>query len=61
MLGFSELAGLTIKGGKWPLNDIEMAFGSSLTISNAVKGKLEISLGSGRALLLAHPFPLPET
>ncbi|MBN9232486.1 MULTISPECIES: thiamine diphosphokinase [Phyllobacteriaceae] len=61
VLGFSELTGLTIKGAKWPLNDIEMAFGSSLTISNAVKGELEISFGSGRALLLAHPFPLPET
>ena len=61
VLGFSKLTGLTIKGAKWPLNAVEMPFGSSLTISNAVQGKLEIALGSGRALLLAHPYPLPES
>lgn len=61
VLGFSKLAGLTIKGAKWPLNAVEMPFGSSLTISNAVKGRLEVALGSGRALLLAHPYPLPES
>lgn len=61
VLGFSSLDGLTIKGAKWPLTAVEVPFGSSLTISNAVKGKLEIALGSGRALLLAHPYPLPES
>jgi thiamine pyrophosphokinase len=61
ILGFSDLAGLTVTGAKWPLNHVEVAFGSSLTISNEVKGRLEVALGSGRALLLAHPFPLPES
>jgi thiamine pyrophosphokinase len=61
VLGFSDLSGLTVKGAKWPLNHVEVAFGSSLTISNEVKGRLEIALGGGRALLLAHPFPLPES
>jgi thiamine pyrophosphokinase len=61
ILGFSDLAGLTVAGAKWPLDQVEVAFGSSLTISNEVKGRLEIALGSGRALLLAHPFPLPES
>ncbi|HEV2506418.1 MAG TPA: thiamine diphosphokinase [Mesorhizobium sp.] len=61
VLGFSKLTGLTIRGAKWPLNAVDMPFGSSLTISNAVHGKLEIALGSGRALLLAHPYPLPES
>ncbi|PLP60086.1 thiamine diphosphokinase [Mesorhizobium loti] len=61
VLGFSKLTDLTIKGAKWPLHKVEMPFGSSLTISNAVKGRLEIALGSGRALLLAHPSPLPES
>ena len=32
-------------------------FGSSLTISNEVRGSLEIGLGAGRALLVAHPYP----
>ncbi len=58
VLGFSDLSGLTVEGAKWPLNNVEVAFGSSLTISNEVKGKLRITLGSGRALLLAHPYPL---
>ncbi|MCZ8547213.1 thiamine diphosphokinase [Mesorhizobium qingshengii] len=66
VLGFSELAGLTVTGAKWPLNRVKVAFGSSLTISNEVKfdktgGRLEIALGHGRAMLLAHPYPLPES
>ncbi|TMQ29640.1 MAG: thiamine diphosphokinase [Planctomycetota bacterium] len=61
VLGFSELAGLTVSGAKWPLDRVEVAFGSSLTISNQVKGRLEITLERGRALLLAHPYPLPES
>jgi thiamine pyrophosphokinase len=61
ILDFSDLSGLTVTGAKWPLNHVEVAFGSSLTLSNEVKGRLEIALDSGRALLLAHPFPLPES
>ncbi|WP_421915876.1 thiamine diphosphokinase [Mesorhizobium sp.] len=61
VLGFSDLSGLTVKGAKWPLDHVEVAFGSSLTISNEVRGRLEIALGGGRALLLAHPYPLPES
>lgn len=66
VLGFSDLSGLTVAGAKWPLDHVEVAFGSSLTISNEVKsqktgGRLEIALGHGRALLLAHPYPLPES
>ncbi len=61
VLGFSELSGLTVTGAKWPLSHVQVAFGSSLTISNEVKGRLEIALTDGRALLLAHPFPLPES
>lgn len=57
VLGFSDLAGLTVEGAKWPLDHVEVAFGSSLTISNEVRGRLEIALGSGRAMLLAHPYP----
>ena len=61
VLGFSDLSGLTVSGAKWPLDHVEVTFGSSLTISNEVKGRLEIALGHGRALLLAHPYPLPES
>jgi thiamine pyrophosphokinase len=58
VLGFSDLSGLTVEGAKWPLNNVEVAFGSSLTLSNEVRGQLRITLERGRALLLAHPYPL---
>ena len=58
ILGFSAISGLTVEGAKWPLDRVEVAFGSSLTLSNEVKGRLRITLGSGRAMLLAHPYPL---
>lgn len=54
VLAFSDLSGLTITGAKWPLDAIELAFGSSLTLSNEVRGALSVSLASGRAMLLAH-------
>lgn len=57
ILAFSDLAGLTVAGAKWPLEHVEVPFGSSLTLSNVVSGRLEIELGSGRALLLAHTPP----
>jgi thiamine pyrophosphokinase len=57
ILGFSALAGLTVEGAKWPLKSVEVPFGSSLTISNEVHGDLSVTLDSGRALLVAHPFP----
>lgn len=61
IVGFSELSGLTVAGAKWPLHNVEVPLGSSRTISNEVKGQLEIELTSGRALLIAHPFPLEGT
>ncbi|WP_269931432.1 thiamine diphosphokinase [Aminobacter sp. HY435] len=60
VLAFSELTGLTEEGAKWLLDGVDVPFGSSLTLSNEVQGTLRISLGSGRALLLAHPFPASE-
>ena len=57
VLGFSDLTGLSVSGARWPLDRITMAFGSSLTISNEVTRDLTVEIGSGRALLLAHPYP----
>ena len=57
VLGFSDLTGLSLAGAKWPLDNVEVPFGSSLTISNEVRGGLEVALGGGRAMLLAHPYP----
>ena len=57
VIGFTALSGLTLAGVKWPLAAVEVAFGSSLTISNAVAGELRAELGTGRAMLIAHPHP----
>jgi len=54
LIGFSDLAGLSIRGVKWPLNDVDVPLGSSLTLSNEVTGGLEIDLAKGRALLVAQ-------
>jgi thiamine pyrophosphokinase len=57
VLGFSDLSGLTVEGAKWPLDAVQVAFGSSLTISNEARGRLRIALEKGRAMLIAHPQP----
>jgi thiamine pyrophosphokinase len=54
ILAFSELRGLTVRGAKWPLDHVVVPFGSSLTLSNVVTESLSVTLGEGRALLLAH-------
>jgi thiamine pyrophosphokinase len=60
VIAFEALSGLTLQGARWPLNQVTVPFGSSLTISNEVSGKLTISLGLGRAMLIAHPFPAAD-
>ena len=54
VLAFSDLEGLTLEGAAWPLDAITMAFGDTLTVSNAVKTQLTASLTKGRALLHAR-------
>lgn len=46
---FSALSGLSIRGAKWPLDRIELPFGSLLTQSNEAIGPVEIELSAGRA------------
>ena len=55
ILGFSELAGLSVRGAKWELESVTVPFGSSLTLSNETAGPLHIKLERGRAILVAHP------
>jgi thiamine pyrophosphokinase len=54
---FSDLAGLSLSGARWPLERVAVPFGSSLTLSNIVAGELRVTLEKGRAMLIAHPFP----
>jgi len=55
IVAFSQLHGLFIDGARWPLENVELSFGSSLTVSNAVRGNLHVSLHSGKAILIAAP------
>ena len=54
ILGFTDLSGLTVSGAKWPLKDHDVPFGSSLTLSNEVRGTLTTALAGGRAILIAR-------
>jgi len=58
VLGFSDLEGLTIANARYPLTDFSLTFGSSRTLSNVAEGPISISLGQGRALLMARPYDL---
>ena len=55
IVAFTPLQGLSIDGARWPLKNMELFFGSSLTVSNAVCGNLHVSLHSGKAILIAAP------
>lgn len=55
VIGFSDLGGLSLSGVRYPLQEADIAFGVSRTISNVVTGPMTASLQSGRALLLARP------
>ncbi len=59
ILAFTDLTRLSVQGAKWPLDHVEVPFGSSLTISNETRGRLTVTLGGGRAMLIAHAAQLP--
>jgi thiamine pyrophosphokinase len=56
ILSFSQLEDLTIEQAEWPLNKITLPLGSSLTVSNVVRGTLCVSLRLGHAVLIAQPL-----
>jgi thiamine pyrophosphokinase len=56
IIGFSDLAGLTIGNARYPLDEFTLPFGSSRTLSNVAEGTITIRLGSGRAMLVARPY-----
>jgi len=61
ILGLSPLAGLDIGNVRYPLRDFSLPFGSSRTISNVAEGPIDLSLASGRAILIARPYDLSGT
>lgn len=55
VLGLDLLTGLTITNARYPLTDFQLDFGASRTISNVAEGAIDISLATGRGLVLARP------
>ena len=55
VVAFTALTGLSLSGAKYPLDEADIAFGASRTISNVAEGPLTASLVSGRALIIARP------
>ncbi len=59
LLGFGPLGGVTLSGAQWPLDDADIPFGSTRTLSNVAQGPVSVEIGKGAGLLLAHPA-VPE-
>jgi thiamine pyrophosphokinase len=57
VLALSDLKGLTLRGAKWPLENRDVEFGSSLILSNKIKDNLSVRFRSGRALLYINFQP----
>lgn len=53
VIPFSDLSELTITGADWPLERVEVAMGSSLTLSNSATDTLTLTLGHGTAAVVA--------
>ncbi|MBB4005500.1 MAG: thiamine diphosphokinase [Aurantimonas endophytica] len=57
ILKFSDLAGLTIAGAKWPLDEVSVPFHSILTQSNEAAGPITVTVREGAAILIAQADP----
>lgn len=55
IVAFSTITGLSIRGARWTLQHAMLPFGSSLTLSNEVTGRLTVSLEQGQGILLVQP------
>lgn len=53
LIGFNAISGLNVTGAKWPLENRQVPFGSSLTLSNEATGLVTISFETSKALLIA--------
>jgi thiamine pyrophosphokinase len=55
VIAFETLTGLSLEGVRWSLDNADVSFGSSLTLSNEVNGACFASIRTGRAVILARP------
>ncbi len=54
IVSLQDIGGLSIRGVRWPLNDHDVPYGSSLTMSNVVTDTLSINMKRGRAMIFAN-------
>ncbi|MBI2718541.1 MAG: thiamine diphosphokinase [Rhizobiales bacterium] len=55
LVPMTELVGLDLTGVRWPLQQRDIALGSTLTLSNIANGAVQVSLKSGHAVAIAYP------
>ena len=58
VLGLDTLTDLSISGARYSLARFAVPFGSSRTLSNVAEGPVQLTLGMGRAMLLARPLDM---
>ena len=56
LIGLTPLKKVSMSGARWSLDDADLPLGSSRPLSNVAHGEVRISIGEGRAILLAR-FP----
>jgi thiamine pyrophosphokinase len=52
---WSDIAGFTLQGVKWPLENVALRLGSSFTMSNVALGPVQLSFASGIAIAFTYP------
>ncbi len=55
VIALADLGALSLSGVQWPLDRRHVPFGSTLTLSNVVRGSAEVTLESGHGLIIAYP------
>ena len=55
VIAFSDLAGLSLTGVKWPLENRDVKLGSTLTLSNVALGPVTLTLAAGHGIAIAYP------
>lgn len=61
VMALSEIKGLSLANVKYPLDQADIGFGASRTISNVALGRISASLEAGRALIVARPHDFSGT
>lgn len=56
IVALADLDGLRIEGARWPLAGLDVALGSTLTLSNEATGPVRLALRGGYGMVLVFPL-----